>query len=157
MSIVTTTNSIETPIDNLWTKFSKHVINIQKGHVPSRMTSPRFSQPWKTRECKRKICREKRAYNKFKRTKLDSDQLKYQEAVKKSSKAWKNAFNIYGQLSVSPEMKSNPKKLFSFIKNKRKENIAVSPLRESISLKFTKQDRARIMNNQFLSVFSVYD
>ena len=54
-------------------------------------------------------------------------------------------------------MKSNPKKLFSFIKNKRKENIAVSPLRESISLKFTKQDRARIMNNQFLSVFSVYD
>ena len=33
----------------------------------------------------------------------------------------------------------------------------VSPLRESTSLKFTKQDRACILNNQFLSVFSVDD
>ena len=59
------------------------------------------------------------------------------------------------QLSVSPDLKSNPKKFFSFIKNKRNENIGVSPLRESTSLKFTKQDRARILNNQFSSVFSV--
>ena len=33
----------------------------------------------------------------------------------------------------------------------------VSPLCESTSLKFTKQDRARILNNQFSSVFSVDD
>ena len=87
MTMFTTTNSIETPIDNLWTKFSKHIIDIQKRHVPSRMNSPRFSQPWITRECKRKKCRKKRAYDKFKRTKLDSDWLKYQEAAKKSRKA----------------------------------------------------------------------
>ena len=61
------------------------------------------------------------------------------------------------QLSVSPDLKSNPKKFFSFIKNKRNKNIGVSPLRESTSLKFTKQDRACILNNQFSSVFSVDD
>ena len=61
------------------------------------------------------------------------------------------------QLSVSPDLKSNPKEFFSFIKNKRNENIGVSPLSESTSLKFTKQDRARILNNQFSSVFSVDD
>ena len=157
MTMFTTTNSIEIPIDNLWTKFSKHIIDIQKRHVPSRMTSPRFSQPWITRECKRKIRRKKRAYNKFKRTKLDSDWLKYQEAAKKSRKACKNAFNTYVQLSVSPDLKSNPKKFFSFIKNKQSKNIGVSPLRESTSLKFTKQDRPCILNNQFSSVFSVDD
>ena len=157
MTMFTTTNSIETPIDDLWTKFSKHIIDIQKRHVPSIMTSPRFSQPWITRECKRKISRKKRAYKKFKRTKLDSDWLKYQEAAKKSRKPFKNAFNTNVQLSVSPDLKSNPKKFFSFIKNKRKENIGVSPLRESTSLKFTKQDRAHILNNQFSSVFSVDD
>ena len=157
MTMFTTTNSIKTPIDNLWTKFSKHIIDIQKRHLPSRMTSPRFSQPWITRECKRKICRKKRAYNKFKRTKLDSDWLKYQEAAKKSRKACKNAFNTYVQLSVSPDLKSNPEKFFSFIKNKRNENIGVSPLLEFTSLKFNKQDRASILNNQFSSVFSVDD
>ena len=61
------------------------------------------------------------------------------------------------QLSVLSDLKSNPKKFFSFIKNKGNENIGVSPLRESTSLKFTKQDRARILNNQFSSVFSVDD
>ena len=157
MTIFATTNSIETAICNLWTKFSKHIIDIQKRHAPSRTTSPRFSQSWITCECKKKIHRKKRAYNKFKRTKLDSDWIKYQEAAKKSYKACKNAFNTYLQLSVSPDLKSNPKKFFSFIKNKRNKNIGVSPLRESTSLKFTKQDRACILNNQFSSVFSVDD
>ena len=135
MTMFTTTNSIEIPIDNLWTKFSKHIINIQKRHVPSRMTSPRFSQPWITCESKRKICRKKRAYNKLKRTKLDYDWLKYQEAAKRSRKACKNTFNTYVQLSVSPDLKSNPKKFFSFIKNKQNKNIGVTPLHESIVTK----------------------
>ena len=69
----------------------------------------------------------------------------------------KNVFNTYMQLSVSPELKSNPKKLFSFIKKKWNEDIGVSPLHESTSLKFTKQDRACILNNQFSSAFSVDD
>ena len=151
--------SLMSDVKNIMTKhiISKHIIDIQKRHAPSRMTSPRFSQSWITCECKKKIRRKKRAYNKFKRTKLDSDWIKYQEAAKKSCKACKNAFNIYLQLSVSPDLKSNPKKFFSFIKNKRNKNIGVSPLRESTSLNFTKQDRACILNNQFSSVFSVDD
>ena len=61
------------------------------------------------------------------------------------------------QLPVSPDLKSNPKKLFSFIKNKQNKNVGLSPLCESTTLKFTKQDRAYILNNQFSSVFSVDD
>ena len=39
ISMFSTTNSIETPIDNLWRKFSKHIMDIQKRHFQSRMTS----------------------------------------------------------------------------------------------------------------------
>ena len=56
---------------------------------------------------------------------------------------------------MQADLKSNLKKFFSFIKNKRNENIAVSPLSECTSLKRTKQYRAGILNNQFSSVFSV--
>ena len=63
ISMFTTTNSIETPIDNLWTKFNKNIIGIQKRHVSRRMTPQRFSQPWITRECNRKI-RKKREHTK---------------------------------------------------------------------------------------------
>ena len=57
---------------------------------------------------------------------------------------------------VSPALKSNPKKFFSFIKNGNRD-VSSFPLRESTSLKFTKQDRVRILNNQFSSIFSVDD
>ena len=56
---------------------------------------------------------------------------------------------------MQADLKSNLKKFFSFIKNKQNENIAVFPLSECTSLKLTKQDRARILNYQFSSVFSV--
>ena len=102
-----------------------------------------------------KICRKKRACNKLKGTKLDSDWSKYQEAATQSRKTCKIAFNTYVQLSVSPDLTSNPNKFFSFSKNERNESISVSPLHESTSLKCTKQDRARILKNQFSSVFSV--
>ena len=46
---------LQNTYDNLRTKFSKHIIDIPKRHIPRRMTSPRFSQPWITCECRRKI------------------------------------------------------------------------------------------------------
>ena len=53
MPVFTINNAIETPIDNLQTTFTKNILDIQKRHIPSRMTYPTFSQPWITRECKR--------------------------------------------------------------------------------------------------------
>ena len=52
---------------------------------------------------------------------------------------------------------SIPENVFSSIKNKRNKNIGESQLRESTSLKFTKQGRPRILDNQFSSIFSVDD
>ena len=39
------------------------------------------------------------------------------------------------QLSVSPDLKSNPKKLFSFVKNNSNENIGVSKKEITMLLK----------------------
>ena len=61
------------------------------------------------------------------------------------------------QLSVRPDLKIDAKKFFSLVKKKRYENIGVSSFHEYTSLKFTKADRARILNNKFSSVFSVND
>ena len=81
------------------------------------MNSPKISQLWIAHECKKKNRRKMRSYNKFKRTKLDFDWTKNNN--QQSCKVFNNALNIYVQLSVSQDLKSIPKKLFSFIKNKR--------------------------------------
>lgn len=52
MSIFTAASVMATRIDKLRTTFTKHM---QKRHIPSRMTSLRFSQPWITREYKRSV------------------------------------------------------------------------------------------------------
>ena len=76
--------SIESPINNLWLEFKNTVNDLLNRHVPNKLASSRFTQPWITRECKKFIRRKKRSYNRFKRTKLDSDWSKYLETVKKS-------------------------------------------------------------------------
>ena len=46
---------------------------------------------------------------------------------------------------------------FSFIKDKRNENVGISPLRENSTIKIADKDKARILNHQFCSAFSIDD
>ena len=54
-----TLDSIKTSIDNLWKKISNHIISLQNLCAASMIISSRLSQPWITRECKRKLRRKK--------------------------------------------------------------------------------------------------
>ena len=56
-----------------------------------------------------------------------------------------------------PDLKHNPKKFFSFNKSRKCENIGVAPLREAGVIKIGNNDKARILNNQFCSVFTTDD
>ena len=47
--------------------------------------------------------------------------------------------------------------IFSLIKSKRNENVGISPLRENSTMKIADKDKARILNHQFSSVFSIGD
>ena len=49
---------------------------------------------------------------------------------------------------------SKPKKLFSYIKSIRTENVGVAPLKKDGKLHTTTKEKANILNNQFQSVFT---
>ena len=49
------TETIETPITNLWNKFKNAILIAQKHHIPTKITSKRFSQPWFNQECKQAV------------------------------------------------------------------------------------------------------
>ena len=63
-------NSLTTPINSLWTDFRSIVINAQEAHVPSKMSSVRYSQPWFTVDCKKAVRKKKKLYNKAKESNL---------------------------------------------------------------------------------------
>ena len=125
--------------------------------VPSKMTSPRYSQPWSNAKCKRLSRRKKRAYDRAKRTNRQEDWHKFKVLTCKSRKACKSAYNNYVQKCVNPGETNNPKKLFSFIKSRKCENDGVAPLRDKGKIHINDKEKANILNAQFSSVFSKPD
>ncbi|VDI01139.1 Hypothetical predicted protein [Mytilus galloprovincialis] len=72
-----------------------------------------------------------------------------------SQKECKKAYSTYIHDIISPKQKSNPRKFWSFTKNKRYENGGVVPLRNTDGLTYSDNKmKANILNNQFSSVFN---
>ena len=55
MNNIIRTKTIETPVTNLWNQFKNVMLIDQKHHIPTKITSKRYSQPWFNQECKRAV------------------------------------------------------------------------------------------------------
>ena len=150
-------NTINTPINHLWQQFSSTIRQLQEKFVLSRMSSSRYSQTWFNRECKKHVRMKKRLNNKARRTGLDLDWFRFKDAAARLRKTCKKACNNFISSSVASNNKSDSKRFFSFIKSKRNENVGISPLRENNTMKIADKVKARILNHQFSSVFSIDD
>ncbi|CAG2235802.1 unnamed protein product [Mytilus edulis] len=133
-------------ISEMWEFIKTGLKNIQDKNVPSKMSSTRFHQPWINGTIKRitstsdkwyNKTRKKKAFKKAQTTKTTKDIKRYKTIKKSSQKECKKAYSTYIHDIISPEQKSNPKKFWSFIKNKRCENGGVAPLRNTDGLTYS--------------------
>ena len=148
------TNDIRTPVNTLWEKFSFFVSNTQDKYVPSKTSSVRYSQSWFTSHCKKLVRKKKNLYQKAKKSKLSIDWDKYRSAATVSRKACHHAYNEFIKNCLYENNNSNPKRLYSYIKNKQVDNFGVGPLKDNGKVYTEGKDKARILNTQFASVFS---
>ncbi len=119
------------------------------------MTSTRFNQPWINKDVKRITRQKKKAFKKARKTKSEKDQKRYKSLKRASQKACKQAYSSYVHDIISPDLKGNPKKFYSYIKSKKCDNIGVSPLKNTDGLTYSdNKTKANILNNQFSSVFN---
>ena len=156
---ITRTETIETPVNVIWDKLKKVLLNAQEQHVPTKMSSKRFSQPWFNQACKRAVRKKVRRYRVFKRTKNHNDWIKFQEEAKKARKTCNENYNAYVKRNFTEnDDDKNSKKFYSFIKAKRSDIVGVSPLIDSDGV--TQCDDniiSEILSDQFASVFSQDD
>ena len=130
------------------------MLNTQKLHVPTKMTSQRFSQPWLTQECKRASRKKKIRYNRFKLTGDPHDWKNFQECSRSCNKLYTRTKNTFVKNSVD----GDKKKLFKYIKSKRKDIVGVAPLVDDYGqLQSDDKTIAEILNKQYCSVFSIDD
>ena len=139
----------------MWDDFSESMAKIQNDHVPTKITSTRFHQPWINTKLKRLSRRKKRSFKKKSRTKRKKDHARHRKLKADLQRESRQALNNFIKDTISPDAKGNPKKFWGFIKNKRLDDTGIAPLRNKDGIIYSDNGmKAKILNEQFSSVFN---
>ena len=129
-------HTLDTPVDELWSSVRDKIKNTTDKHVPSKMASSRFYQPWITGNLKRLARRKKRCYSKAKRSSDKDHWSKFHQLKKRMQSECRIAYNKYinsiicsDSSDVSGQSSCN-KRFYSYIKSLRKDSSGVAPLKE---------------------------
>ena len=137
---------VNTRVNTIWESLKTSLLTARELHVPSRITSVRFSKPWITRESRCLIRIKKRRFKKFKQTKRPPDWEKYQQAARNSRKACADAFNHFIHHSTGGTTRKNCLALLSQ-KGRSLKIMVYTTYNKDV-------ENERILNKQFTSVFS---
>ena len=96
----------------------------------------------------------KKSFTKKQKSKLSIDWGKYRFAATECRKACRHAYNEFIKTCLYENNNSNPKRFYSYIKNKQVDNVGVGPLKDNGKVFIDGKDKDRIVNSQFASVFS---
>jgi hypothetical protein len=143
----TNSNSTSTPIECLAATVQSGLENILKEHVPTKLSTTRFNQPWFNSATKRSSRRKKRAFKKARRTNKDRDWLRYRKLKRESQQACRQAHSKF----ISDIVCSDPsnKKLGALVKAKRCDQTGVAPLKNGNLVHSDPMTKANILNKQF--------
>ena len=145
-------------VEENYSKFKNEIESLMTKYIPSKMTSTRFNMPWFNNTIKRMCKKKQRLFNKAKRTKLNRHWQQYRAFKKDVLKSirkqrWKYINDI---LQVSLEQ-GDSKPFWSYIRAQRQDNSGVSPLLKQGVLHTDNLSKAKILNDQFSSVFTQED
>ena len=138
---------------DIWNFVKEGFHKIIEKNVPTKISSSKFHQPWINSETKRLIRKKNRWFRKAKS--LDTPHVwnifkkVKSETQKKCRKTHESYLN-----SIFESDKSN-KKLWSYIKSRRQENVGISELKnKDNTLTNDPATKAKLIHEQFDSVFS---
>ena len=149
--------SVETPIDQLWDKIHKKLNETMNKHVPSRLKSSRFDQPWINQKIKKMSRRKKKYFKKARSTNLEDDWTKYRRLKKETRTECKKAFSSYINnviCETEEDSKHTNKRFWSYVKALKKDSSGVAPLKRDGITYSDSKIKAEILNDQFASVFT---
>ena len=121
-------------------------------NVPSKLTSSKNHQPWITTETKRTLRRKQRWFKRMKNCHSEKNRKKYRDLKRGSQRLCRQAHANYLNELTSED--KNNKKLFSYIRGKRKEDVGISDLCDGNKVIQDPRIKANMFNEQFSSVFS---
>jgi len=123
--------------------------------VPSKFATTRYNQPWITRQIKRLSRWKQQGHTKAKKSGRECYWKRYKKLKKQCQDECRTAYSTYIAEMIVPDMDSNPKKFWSFIKSKRNDKTGVALIKDEYGFTYSEPAaKVEILNRQFSSVFT---
>ena len=119
-------------------------------HIPTKIISKRNQTPWIKRRIKRMHKRKQRVFNSYKQQR---DSASYQTFSKQRKLTYTETRNAHRRY-ISTICSDSPKRLWSYIKSLKVDNIGIQTLNNNNKLESDSRLKAKILNSQFKSVFT---
>ena len=127
-------NSVDTPVEQLWLTF-KSICSACTKLVPYRLSSKSHSiAPWVTTYIKHLSRKKQRLYNKACASNLASDWSIYRNFKKYTQHECRRVRNQYFKHLLNPNSESGHKRLWTYIKSKRQDNIGIASLEDNSTI-----------------------
>ena len=150
-------NHLSKTVDELWTDFTNTLDKLSEECIPSKLIRGKSSLPWITQEMKRLIRKRDRLYTRFKNSRDHDIRTKFQTLRQEIKKKIKDSYQAYLQnlLGLTDDDNTcDSKKLFSFLRNSRRDQQGTPPLKHDGILHSETKTKANLFNQQFKSVFT---
>ena len=141
-----------------WSAFKNAVtsginINLYLKDLPSLSLSFR---PWINPQIKREMRKKDRLHKKAIHSKNQHHWKEFKRQRNYVSNLIKESHSRYLNDIIGESLRDNPspKKLWSYVKHNKSENLAIPPLKSEHGLSFSDKDKAESLNSYFFSVFT---
>ena len=105
------------------------------------MSSVRYSQSWFTSHCKKLVRKKKNLCQKAKKkSKFSIDWDEYRSPATAFRKVCRHVYNEFLKTCLYENNSSNPKQLYSYIKNKQVDNFGVRLLKDNVKIYIEGKD-----------------
>lgn len=136
----------------LWEFFKSSLQATVNQYIPSSVSRKRTSLPWINAPLRRMLRRKQRL---FRRAKQTNDWTSYRNFQKICRCAMRRAeWNFINSKILDGLANKNTKPFWSFVKSRKQDNVGVSPLKDQGNLVSDSQSKARLLLQQFKSVFN---
>ena len=130
-------NHLGKTVEELWTDFTTTLDKFSQECIPSKLIRGKSSLPWITQEIKRLIRKRDGLYSKFKKTGKADLHTQFQTLRQKIRRKIKDSYQAYLEnlLGLNDDKnKCDNKKLFPFLKNSRRDQQGIPPLKHENKL-----------------------
>ncbi len=144
-------------VNENWLKFKQALHLSVTRNVPSKLISSSRRKPvWFTAEVRHSIKLRNNLAKIAARSKSEIDRNRYRKARNLASKAISTAYVNHLNLVIG-NLTEDPRGFYRFIKNKRTDSNGIPSLKTSSGVILTDEEKAKSLNDYFVSVFTKED